>query len=97
MTEEVKSSVAFLEKMVDFAAMTLADLELANLKINISTKRDGKRDDREKGWKMVRNLLTDNKKLESKKCGSDDDFVEFSFDEYLAKDGVEASFKLDVL
>nr|GLL31716.1 transcription factor GTE10-like [Ipomoea trifida] len=43
-------------------------MTIANLKIRIST---GKRDDREKGLKMMRN---DNKNLESKKRGSDDDF-----------------------
>nr|GMD14845.1 transcription factor GTE12-like [Ipomoea batatas]GMD17962.1 transcription factor GTE12-like [Ipomoea batatas] len=43
-------------------------MTIANLKMRIST---GKRDDREKGLKMMRN---DNKNLESKKRGSDDDF-----------------------
>nr|GMD20681.1 transcription factor GTE12-like [Ipomoea batatas] len=47
-------------------------MTIANLKKRIST---GKRDDREKGLKMMRNILTENKKLESnKKRGFDDDF-----------------------
>nr|GMD17963.1 transcription factor GTE12-like [Ipomoea batatas] len=60
--EKRVSIIAAVFNRIPLSLSSFAAMTLANLKIRVST---GKRDDREKGLKMMRN---ENKNLESKKC-----------------------------